>query len=123
MRYEGIDDCLMHKGAAAKGQQLGRQLTCCGTECTECGFYENVCAGCNESCGRVFHAPEGKACPIYDCAVNRKKRTSCAQCKNLPCEIWKTTRDPALSEQEFAESIRKRIENLQEVLKIEKCAR
>ena len=84
MKYEGIDDCLMHKGAAAKGQQLGRQLTCCGTECTECGFYENVCAGCNESCGRVFHAPEGKACPIYDCAVNRKKRTSCAQCKIFP---------------------------------------
>ena len=49
MKYEGIDDCLMHKGAAAKGQQLGRQLTCCGTECTECGFYGNACAGCNES--------------------------------------------------------------------------
>ena len=47
MKYEGIDDCLMHKGAVAKGQQLGRQLTCCGTECAECGFYGNACAGCN----------------------------------------------------------------------------
>ena len=64
------------------------------------------------SSGRVFHAPKGKACPIYGCAVHKKRFVNCAECAGLPCDVWKATRDPQLSEAEFARSIEERIKNL-----------
>ncbi len=62
--------------------------------------------------GKVFHAPAGRACPIYACAVNRNHRATCAGCEKLPCEIWKSTRDPQLSDAAFADSIAQRVRNL-----------
>lgn len=38
MKYEGIDDCLMHKGAAAKGQQLGDSLPAAERNVQNAGF-------------------------------------------------------------------------------------
>ncbi len=88
-------------------------LSCCGTDCGKCPLHGGVCPGCNEAKGRVFHAPEGKACPIYACAVQKKRRASCAGCGEMPCMVWQSTRDPSLSDEAFAESIKKRAENLQ----------
>lgn len=87
-------------------------LSCCGTKCSECGCYGSMCKGCNESAGKVFHAPKRQACPIYECSVNKKKQAGCGDCKNLPCDVWRNTKDPSMSEEEFENNIRQRVENL-----------
>lgn len=107
--------CLMLRGFSKKRQREILKLSCCGTECAECDFYQKGCSGCNECQGRVFHAPEGKACPIYFCSVKKHHYATCAGCEKLPCDIWKKTRDPQLSEKAFERSIQKRIQNLKEI--------
>lgn len=87
-------------------------LSCCGTDCTRCSCYGSMCQGCNEVCGKVFHAPQGKACPIYACSVQKHKYASCRECENLPCKLWADTKDPAMSEEEFAANIRERTNHL-----------
>lgn len=86
-----------------------KDVSCCGTDCSVCRFYEKRCAGCNQCEGKVFHAPEGKACPIYDCVVNQKKQKHCGTCSELPCDIWKKTRKPKFTDEEFEQNIRERI--------------
>ncbi|MBD5468394.1 MAG: hypothetical protein HDR21_09620 [Lachnospiraceae bacterium] len=97
---------------AACGETAHEALSCCGTKCSECGCYGSMCKGCNESAGKVFHAPEGQACPIYECSVNQKKQKSCGGCQNLPCDIWRNTKDPSMSDEEFENNIRQRVENV-----------
>ena len=87
-------------------------LSCCGTDCSECNFFEKPCPGCNAAGGKVFHMPEGEVCRIYACAVKKNKYFDCAGCGQLPCNIWKETRDPSMSQEEFEENIKMRVENL-----------
>ncbi len=103
---------LVLKSFSKKRQREILELSCCGMECTKCRCYKTLCSGCNASCGKVFHVPEGKACPVYSCSVQKKKLVNCAQCSELPCSIWKTTRDPEFSDAEFERSIEERIRNL-----------
>lgn len=97
-------------GKKAQREILG--LSCCGTECQKCAFYGKECKGCNESNGKVFHAPAKKACPIYQCSVNQCRHATCASCEKLPCQIWHATKDPNLSQEDFEATIRERVENL-----------
>lgn len=90
-------------------------ISCCGTDCSSCGFYGNTCKGCNESQGKVFHAPAGRACPIYTCSVKGKKLRNCSQCNELPCAIWRETKDPQMSEEAFEKNITERVNNLKGV--------
>nr|WP_251392651.1 DUF3795 domain-containing protein [Mediterraneibacter agrestimuris] len=71
-----------------------------------------MCKGCNISFGRVFHAPEGQACPIYECSINRKRLKGCGECESLPCDIWRNTKDPSFSEEEFQQNIQERVARL-----------
>lgn len=88
------------------------KISVCGTDCGACYCYGKMCTGCNACGGKVFHAPEGKCCPIYDCTVNGKGMKHCGECGEVPCDIWKNTRDPKYSDEEFAENIRMRIATL-----------
>lgn len=88
-------------------------LSSCGADCAACACYGGLCAGCTQCQGRVFHAPAGRACPLYACAVQRKRRVSCAGCPELPCALWRQTRDPQLSDAEFEASLAKRVQALQ----------
>ena len=88
------------------------QVTCCGSACRTCGCYGSLCKGCNETRGRVFHAPEGRACPIYACAVEQKELKSCKTCGSLPCEIWMQTKDPSMSQEAFERNVKERAERL-----------
>ncbi len=99
-------------GFGKKKQREILGLSCCGTECEKCGFYGDLCQGCNECQGKVFHAPKGKACPIYACSVNKKKLRDCGQCGEVPCDIWRGTKDPRLSDEEFEKNIADRVKNL-----------
>lgn len=105
---------LVLDGFSKKKQREILGLSCCGTDCLACGCYGNLCKGCNELNGKVFHAPQGEACPIYRCAVQKRKLATCGDCDALPCPIWNATRDPSLSPDEFEESIRQRVQNLRE---------
>jgi len=87
-------------------------ISVCGTDCSVCYCYGSLCRGCNELLGKVFHMPEGKACDIYECTVNVKKYGSCGKCEELPCDIWRKTRDPKFTDEEFEENIRGRVANL-----------
>lgn len=89
-------------------------LSCCGTECSACQCYGNMCKGCNESLGKVFHAPKGQACPIYECSINQKKYKGCGACNSVPCDIWRKTKDPSYSDEEFEKSIEERVSRLRQ---------
>lgn len=94
------------------GAGKDKTLTCCGTDCTACGCYGNICKGCHESQGKIFHAPEGQACPIYECSVNQRKEKDCGSCEKVPCDIWRATKDPSFSEEAFAQNIKERVDRL-----------
>ena len=87
-------------------------ISCCGADCAACYCYGKMCQGCNAVCGRVFHAPEGKECPIYDCCRLQKSFSSCGECGKLPCELILGTRDPSLSEEEFMQTVSDRVKRL-----------
>lgn len=103
---------LVLAGFSGKKQREILGLSCCGTDCSKCGLYGDTCRGCNEVRGKVFHMPDGKVCPIYACSVNKNKYPSCAGCEKLPCEIWKSQKDPAMSEEEAEVNLMERVRNL-----------
>lgn len=87
-----------------------RAISVCGTDCSACGCYGDLCNGCNACEGKVFHAPEG--CPIYKCTVNDKQLKNCGECSEVPCGIWRSTRDPKYSDEEFEQNIAARMQTL-----------
>lgn len=89
-----------------------KKLSCCGTDCSACSYYGTVCVGCKESTGKPFHVPQDETCPIYTCAVKDKKYKDCSKCTDLPCPVWRDTRDPAFSDEAFEANINQRIANL-----------
>ncbi len=103
---------LVLHGFSKKRQREILGLSCCGTDCTTCSCYGDLCQGCNEAYGKVFHAPAGKACPIYTCCVQKNKYATCGECEKVPCYTWKATRDPQMTDEEFAQSIRERVDRL-----------
>lgn len=85
-------------------------LSVCGTDCSVCGCYGELCSGCNDCKGKVFHSPEG--CKIYNCVVHEHKFKDCGKCDKLPCDIWRATRDPKFSDEEFERNIAMRVQAL-----------
>jgi len=106
---------LVLKGFSRKKQREILGLSVCGTDCMACSLRGNPCAGCNESCGKVFHAPAGKACPIYACCSGKRRLATCGDCPDAPCDLWRATRDPSLTDEAFEASIRDRMRNLNRV--------
>ena len=104
---------LVLRGFPKKRQKEIVGLSVCGTDCEVCAFKGEMCPGCNVCCGQVFHAPEGKACPIYACAA-KKRLASCADCSELPCTIWRDTRDPRMNDEAFDKSVAERSARLRE---------
>lgn len=90
-------------------------ISVCGTDCSACYCYKTMCNGCNACKGKVFHVPEEKACAIYTCAVHEKDFKNCGKCQKVPCSIWKATRDPKFSDEEFEENITMRLDTLKKL--------
>lgn len=90
-------------------------ITTCGIDCSTCSHFGALCKGCAFHKGRVFHMPEGKACPIYECAVERNGYKSCASCAERPCGVWLSMRDPQLPDEESAQAVQERLQNLRAV--------
>ncbi|MGN0578553.1 MAG: VOC family protein [Ruminiclostridium sp.] len=87
-----------------------RDISVCGADCKACSCLGSLCKGCNAAEGKVFHSPEG--CPIHNCAKGEKKLKSCGECSMAPCRVWRSTRDPMLSDEAFENSINERLSNL-----------
>ena len=51
-------------------------------------------------------------CQIYECSILKNGYEDCKNCAELPCAIWRATKDPALSDEEFENSILERVNNL-----------
>ena len=105
---------LVLRGFSKKKQREILGLSVCGTDCSAC-YCRDMCAGCNEACGKVFHMPEGQACPIYACCVGKHRYATCAECADMPCDLWRAARDPSYSDEAFEASIAERMGNLQGV--------
>lgn len=90
-------------------------MSVCGVYCEkECKAFGNQCSGCHQLNGKVSWAKYiGKeTCPIYQC-VKEKDFSTCKNCDKLPCEIWlEETKNPAMTDEEFAKDISRRMKNL-----------
>lgn len=95
------------------GIDINQGISCCGTDCMKCSYLGSMCKGCNASAGKVFHAPEGQACPIYECCIYKNKQKNCGACGSIPCDTWRSTKDPSFSEEEFEKNIAERIKRIQ----------
>ena len=98
-----------------KKQREALGLSCCGTDCSSCPLHGQVCAGCNETDGKVFHMPEGTPCPIFSCCANRHHYATCSACGQAPCRIWRETRDPSMNDEAFEKSINDRLDTLKSI--------
>ena len=105
---------LVLNGFSRKKQRELLGFTACGEDCSACGLFGKLCQGCNAVNGKVFHAPEGKACPIFACCA-RRSYAHCASCGELPCDVWRATRDPSMTDEQFNKSVESRIARLREV--------
>lgn len=91
-------------------------ISVCGTDCRTCYCYGKMCSGCNSCEGKVFHMPEGTACNIYGCVCGKNLK-DCGDCEEMPCGIWRATRDPKFSDEEFEENIAERVRMLKKLQK------
>ena len=88
-------------------------VSVCGLDCGACYCYGELCQGCSQCEGKVFHAPEGRTCAIYACTVHEKGLHHCGECSEAPCGTWMETRDPKYTDEQFAENIKQRMQTLQ----------
>lgn len=89
-----------------------KDISPCGANCTDCSFLEQ-CKGCNAVKGFVFYC-DGKECPLHACC-REKEYANCGQCSELPCAKYIRMRDPRMSDDQFQESIDRRIETMREI--------
>lgn len=85
-------------------------ISICGSDCSKCSCYGSLCKGCNSCEGKVFHTESG--CGIYNCCVKEQQYEHCLQCDKVPCDMWRKTRDPELSDEDFEKNINGRLETL-----------
>ncbi len=104
---------LVLKGFPKKRQREILGLSVCGTDCSAC-YCKDLCEGCNAACGKVFHMAAGKACPIYACCAGKHRYATCAECPEVPCDLWRSERDPSYSDEQFEASINERVANLKD---------
>lgn len=90
----------------------------CGLYCGDCEHLGDKCKGCGEVHGKPFWAGQYgvEVCPLYSCAVNKKHLEHCGLCPDLPCQLFLSMRDPAMSEAEAEASLK----NKQNDLKLRK---
>lgn len=88
-------------------------ISCCGVICSECEYYPKDCSGCPSIGGKPFwlqYTGEG-VCPIYNCCITDKKKTSCANCEKLPCAFYERG-DTTKSDEENKAILEKQLEVL-----------
>jgi len=95
------------------------KLTPCGVDCSSCPLLEKCGKSCNDHGGKPFYIQgmDIDVCPMYKCAVLDKGFQTCAECPDLPCQIYYDWRDPTTSENEHAKGVQERVKQLKNMLK------
>ena len=83
---------------------------CGSTYCEKCEAKDSCGGGCRESKGKPFYLSGFgvEVCPIYDCSVNKNGYYSCAECENLPCQLYYDWKDPSNTDEEHIRSVKER---------------
>lgn len=95
---------------------LNDAISICGSDCSKCYCYGNMCTGCNKNKGIVFHT-NNHECTLYECCVKNNKLQNCSECKKVPCDKWLREKDPKFSDEEFRLNIESRLEVLKKLNK------
>jgi len=92
-------------------------LSPCGINCESCDFRKN-CSGCYNIKGKPFYLKDFgvEVCPLYDCPVNKRGYKSCAECPELPCQIFFDWKDPSMTDEAHITSINERVKTLKSSL-------
>jgi len=96
-------------------QNRNLEISTCGLVCSECEYYNTTCSGCRAIKGSTFWAKEmmpTKVCPLYDCAVKKRGYNDCGDCKELPCQLFLSMKDPKSTDEEHQRSIGERVARL-----------
>lgn len=90
-------------------------IACCGADCGGCRAFPDECGGCRNTQGRVPWTGflQLECCPIHVCCVLEQHRDHCGNCPQFPCRRFWDTKNPALTEEEFAADLEARRRNLQ----------
>jgi len=88
----------------------------CGINCECCDFFDS-CGGCHAIQGKPFYLKDFgvEVCPMYECPVIKKGFKSCAECTELPCQIFYDWKDPGMTDEAHLASINERVGILREV--------
>ena len=89
----------------------------CGMNCESCHYYKD-CGGCRAIKGKPFYLKDFgfETCPMYDCPINKKAYQSCAECSDLPCQIYYDWKDPSMTDEAHLNSINERVACLKKTL-------
>ena len=90
-------------------------ISACGLICNECEYFGQTCNGCMSVKGQTFWAKEhmpNKTCPLYNCSVNDREYKHCGDCLELPCKMFREMKDPASTDEQHQESLKRRVEIL-----------
>ena len=86
----------------------------CGVDCEGCPYQEDCKGSCYACEGKPFYLKDFgvEVCPLYDCAVNQRGYKTCAECEELPCQLYYDWRDPSMTEEAHIQSINERVAGL-----------
>lgn len=89
-------------------------ISCCGTVCSECPAWPDSCDGCFAVHGTPYWTAEAglERCPLYACCRRERELPHCGLCKELPCEMFRSLKDPAMSDEEHEKGLSERIARL-----------
>lgn len=68
--------------------------------------------GLQRMSGACVPCAGGLRVPDLRLCAGEKGLRNCAQCPDLPCSLWQSTRDPSFTDEQFAANIAGRVENL-----------
>ena len=93
-------------------------LSPCGIDCERCDYYKSCGGGCHKIEGKPFYLKDFgvDVCPVYDCPVTKKGYKTCAECAELPCQIFHDWKDPSMTEEAHINSINERTKILKDSL-------
>jgi hypothetical protein len=82
----------------------------CGACCDGCPKHKSGCAGCEVIGGKVYWANYigFDVCHVFKCARDRLFK-NCGDCSEIPCRLWFSLRDPAMTEEEHEKSVKERV--------------
>ena len=88
-------------------------LTPCGISCEICPL-EQKCEGCRPTGGKPFYIDnfDADVCPIYDCSVNKNGYETCAECQQLPCQMFFDWKDPDMTDEEHRQAVESNVARL-----------